>query len=327
MLRKLFILIILVTGLKGSVSAQTDLQFSQYMFNYLYINPAYAGYKEQVNATTFFRAQYLGFKGAPTTASVSVDAPVFSDNMGLGLQVNSDQIGIQNTLTANFAYSYRVAVGEDARLCFGLMGGISQFTSDPSRSNPYDGGDAVITRGAYSNLDFTTKAGLFYYNSNFYVGASASNMFTKNIHSSGLGIAVPDMEKHYYLSGGALVQLTDELALKPSFLLKDPQAGISTADINCFLLIDSKLWIGGSYRMGVPINTQAINRGSATNQNAAVFLAEFYVNDRLRIGYAYDYPLNNVMTFKSGSHEISIGYYLPISRQSFKNSMVTPRYF
>ncbi len=327
MFKKLFLLIILFAGLKQSVIAQTDLQFSQYMFNYLYINPAYAGYKEQINATTFFRAQYLGFKGAPTTASVSIDAPLFSDNMGFGVQVNSDQIGIQNTLTGGLAYSYRVAVGDNARLCFGLQGGISQFSSDPSRSHPNDANDPLITQGAYSSLAFTSKAGLFYYNSIFYLGASASNLFTKSIHTTGLGIATPGEEKHYYLSGGALLQVNDEFALKPSFLLKDPQAGISTADINCFLLIDNKLWLGGSYRMGVPINTQSINRGTAGNLNAILFLTEFYVNDRLRIGYAYDYPLNSVMSFKSGSHEISIGYYLPISRQSFKNSMVTPRYF
>lgn len=327
MLKKIFLFILLVAGLQVRVLAQTDLQFSQYMFNYLYINPAYAGYKEQINATTFFRAQYLGFAGAPTTASISIDAPVFSDNMGFGIQINQDQIGIQHTLTGGLAYSYRVEVGEDARLCFGLQGGFSQFSSDPSRSHPYDANDALITQGAYSSLDFTTKAGVFYYNSNFYVGASATNLYTKSIQNTGIGVSIPTQEKHYYLSAGALFQVNDELALKPSFLLKDPQAGISTADINCFLLIDSKLWLGGSYRLGVPLNARNINRGAASNQNDLVFLTEFYVNDRLRIGYAYDYPLSSAMSFKSGSHEISIGYYLPISRQSFKNEMVTPRYF
>ncbi len=307
--------------------AQTDLQFSQYMFNYLYINPAYAGYKEQINATAFLRAQYLGFKGAPTTASLSVDAPVFNDHMGFGIQINTDKIGIQSTLTAGIAYSYRVEVGADSRLCIGLQAGISQFSSDPSHSNPFDPNDPVLDQGAYTSLDLTSKAGIFYYNPYFYLGVSASNLLTGSLHNTGAGISSPTQEKHYYLSAGALFQLNDELALKPSFLLKDPQTGISTADLNCFLLMDSKIWIGAAYRMGVPFISRGGNSPTAGSSNAALILTEIYINDRIRIGYAYDYPLNRAMNFKSGSHEISIGYYLPVIRKATRNSMVTPRYF
>lgn len=327
MIRKLFFFILLTAGYTAQTTAQTDLQFSQYMFNYLYINPAYAGYKEQINATTFFRAQYLGFKGAPTTASVSVDAPVFSDHMGVGIQINTDKIGIQNTLTAGIAYSYRIQVGAGGRLCFGIQAGISQFSSDPSQSIPSDSNDPIVNQGAYNSLDLTSKAGLFYYNPLFYLGVSASNLLTSSLHATGIGIGTPQQEKHYYLSAGAMLQLNDELALKPSFLLKDPQTGISTADINCFLLMNSKIWLGASYRMGVPFFSRGGGVQASSSSNAALIMTEIYLTERLRIGYAYDYPLSRSMDFKSGSHEISIGYYLPVQRNVSKGSMVTPRYF
>jgi len=326
MFKRILILILLVGSLHGAAWAQSDLQFSQYMFNYLYVNPAYAGYKEQVNATTFLRAQYLGVKGAPMTASFSIDAPLFSDNMGFGFQVNEDKIGIQNSLTGGIAYSYRIEVGDEGRFCLGFEAGMAQSSANTAGSNAAQSNDPVIMAGSYKTLDVTSKAGLFYYTSLFYLGASASNLYTKSISSNAAGIALAPLDRHYYLSGGVFIQVNDAIALKPSFLLKDPQHGITTADINAFVLLDNKLWLGASYRRGV-ISSTNILKGSASNSNAAVFLVEYYLNDRFRVGYAYDFPLGGGLTYVSGNHEISIGYYLPVSRQNFKNSMVTPRYF
>ena len=330
-MKNLFICCLVVFLFSGiEVQAQTDLQFSQYMFNLLYINPGYAGYKEQINTTAFFRTQYSGFSGAPTTYSVSVDAPWFSDNMGLGLQVNNDKIGIQSNLTASFAYSYRVALTEESRLCLGIQGGISQFTQNPNLASPDQQGDPLILSGSVNASNLTSRFGLFYYSNLFYVGLSATNLYTKTLNDNNPSISVPAQLKNYYLTAGAFIQINDNLALKPSFLVKSPQgaqSGITTADINCFVLFSNRLWLGASYRTGVPGFNSEIIRGTGSNQNAALFLAEFFVSEKLRIGYAYDYPLNSLISAKSGSNEFSIGYYLPITRSSFKNSMVTPRYF
>jgi len=307
--------------------AQTDLQFSQYMFNLLYINPGYAGYKEQINTTAFFRSQYSGFSGAPTTYSLSVDAPWFSDNMGLGLQVNDDKIGIQSNLTASFAYSYRIALTEESRLCLGLQAGISQFTQNPALASPAQTGDPLILSGSVNASNLTSRFGLFYYSNLFYFGVSATNLYTKPLNNNNPSIVVPAQLRNYYLTAGAFLQINDNIALKPSILIKSPQDGVTTADINCFLLLSNRFWLGTSYRLGVTTFDSAIIRGTGGTGNAALFLAEFYVNTKLRIGYAYDFPLNNLISAKSGSNEFSIGYYLPISRSNFKNSMVTPRYF
>ncbi len=309
------------------VKAQSDLQFSQYMFNLLYVNPGYAGYKEQINSTAFFRAQYLGFSGAPLTSSISIDAPVFSDNMGFGLQVNSDKIGIQNNLTANIAYSYRLALGDDARLCFGVQGGISQFSQNTNGVNPSQTGDGTITNGNINSLNATSRFGLFYYNSLFYIGLSASNLYTKPLGNTKVGILYPIPVKNYYITAGALIPINDNISLKPSFLVKSPENGITTADINCFVLLSNRLWLGASYRTGVPFPQGQITKSTTSSSNSYLFLAEFYINEKFRVGYAYDYPVGNLLTAASGNHEFSIGYFIPISRTNFKNSMVTPRYF
>jgi len=323
---KLFLLVIIFLQ-PFRLWAQSDLQFSQYMFNQLYINPAYAGYKEQINATGFFRTQYAGFSGAPTTESFSIDAPLFADNMGFGLQVNNDKIGIQGELTANLAYSYRVALTDESRLCLGFQGGISQFSQNTAGVNPNQTGDPTILNGNYNALNLTSRFGLFYYNSSFYLGVSASNLYTQALSNSNSSISVPVPVKNYYITGGVFLPINENLGLKPSILIKSPANGITTADINCFLLLSNRLWLGASYRTGVSSLGYNINKGTASNSNAVLFLAEFYVNERFRVGYAYDYPLSSLITAGSGSHEISLGYYIPFTRTNFKNSMVTPRYF
>src|SRR5437899_5362889 len=103
--------------------AQQDAQFSQYMFNGLYINPAYAGYKEQLNLHTFYRNQWTGFPGAPKTMSLSIDAPMMLYNMGLGLQISNDKVGIENSLSVYGIYSYRLQINDEARLSFVLGAG------------------------------------------------------------------------------------------------------------------------------------------------------------------------------------------------------------
>ena len=323
---RLFLIILwLIPGLK--LRAQSELQFSQYMFNLLYINPAYAGFKEQINSTLFFRSQYAGFSGAPTTASLSLDAPIFSDNMAFGLQINDDKIGIQSNLTANFAYSYRVALDEGSRICFGLQGGISQFSQNTQNTNPSQPGDPILLDGNVTALNFTSRFGLFYYNPSFYLGVSASNLYTQTLSNSNPIILVPYEGKTYYATGGVFLPINDNFAFKPSFLIKSPQAGITTADLNCFVLLSNRLWLGTSYRTGVPVFDSQIQKDKASNSNALLFLGEFFINERFRIGYSFDYPLSPLITAKSGSHEFSIGYYIPISRSNFKNQMVTPRYF
>ncbi len=326
-MKRLFYLMLAFIFYEVPSYAQSDLQFSQYMFNLLYINPGYAGYKEQINTTAFYRTQYAGFSGSPTTASISLDAPVFSDNMGFGLQVNEDKIGIQSELTANLAYSYRVALTEDSRLCFGLQGGIAQFSQNTNGVNPNMVGDPTILAGNVSAKNITSRFGLFYYNNLFYLGLSATNLYTQSLSNTNPSISVPNQAKLYYLATGVFLPINDNLSFKPSILIKSPQNGITTADINCFVLLSNRLWLGTSYRTGVPIYPAGFQKSTASSSNALLFLTEFFVNDKLRIGFAYDYPLNSLISARSGSAEFSIGYYIPITRTNFKNSMVTPRYF
>ena len=130
--------------------AQNEITYSQYMFNNLLVNPAYAGYKEQVNVNLLSRNQWVGIKGAPTTQSLLVDGAFFHNkNVGLGLTVLNDKIGIQGQTAMMANYAYRLPVGQKGRLSFGVGVGAVQFSLNGDR--------AVIGDQSYVNIAGTHK--------------------------------------------------------------------------------------------------------------------------------------------------------------------------
>lgn len=319
-------IIILLTALQlfsKLVIAQQDAQFSQYMFNGIYINPAYAGYKEQLNVHAFFRSQWTGIEGAPKTMSVAVDAIANDGNVGLALQVSSDKLGAQRNLAAYANYAYRIRMNADgtSRLAFGLGIGAVQLGIDGALLDP---NDIEVNQpvGMESKLVPDARAGVYYADNRFYAGFSADNLISQysNIDKSTL-IAQP--KPHYYLTAGVLVPLSQDILLKPSFLLKDDRGGPTSLDLTAFLILAEKFWIGGAYRTGVKLYDKSYLQKDLSNQNSAVAAIQLFPMKSLRIGYAYDFSIGPLQGYSGGTHEISVGYFF--DRKNTR--MVTPRYF
>ncbi|PWS30565.1 PorP/SprF family type IX secretion system membrane protein [Pedobacter paludis] len=316
----IFTVLIIFTKL---AHAQQDAQFSQYMFNGIYINPAYAGYKEQLNVHAFYRTQWTGIEGAPKTMSVAVDAIANDGNVGLALQVSSDKLGAQRNLSAYANYAYRIPVNADgtSRLAFGLGVGIVQLGIDGALLNPNDF-EVNQPVGMQSTIVPDARAGVYFSNDRFYAGFSADNLVSQYIDIDRYAfIAQP--KPHYYLTAGMLVPLSRDILLKPSFLLKDDRGGPTSLDLNAFFILAEKFWIGGSYRTGVKLYSKSYLQKDLSNLNSAVAAIQLFPTQNLRIGYAYDFSIGPLQGYSSGTHEISIGYFF--NRKNAR--MLTPRYF
>lgn len=307
-------------------TAQQDAQFSQYMFNGIYINPAYAGYKEQLNLHSFYRNQWTGVKGAPKTFSFAVDAIANDGNVGLALQVGSDSWGAQNTLSAYANYAYRIRLGqsESSRLAFGVGGGIIQHGIDGNKLNGIDENDPGIPIGTASILTPDARAGVFYSDDQFYAGFSFDNLISQfGSEQNFIQKRIPRPKPHYYLTAGVLIPLSQDILLKPSFLLKDDRGGPTSLDINSFVLLGERVWLGASYRTGVTLYNKDYLQRNLNKENSMVGMVEVFATDQLRIGYAYDFNLNKVGGYSNGSHEISVGFYF----RKKGTRMLSPRYF
>ncbi|NLR62083.1 type IX secretion system membrane protein PorP/SprF [Chitinophaga polysaccharea] len=305
--------VFLVSLLVGGhyAQAQQDAQFSQYIFNGIYINPAYAGSRQELNAHAFYRDQWVGIAGAPQTMSLAVDGNVNDDRIGLALQVSSDKIGAQSQLSAYGNYAYRIPLGsESGRLALGIGAGIVQQGLDPGKLDFTNPNEPNISGAAQHMLLFDMRAGIYYSTANWFVGFSADNLTAQyQAKNKPLAHFIPVPKPHYYLTAGALFPVNDDVMLKPSFLLKDDRGGPTSLDMNMFVLLKEMVWLGGGYRTAVNIYNKPDLQPGLTKSSAAVAMAEVFVIPELRIGYAFDYALNKYRTYNNGTHEISIGYY------------------
>lgn len=312
--------------------AQQDAQYSQYMFNGIYINPAYAGYKEVLNLHSFYRAQWTGMEGAPRSFSVAVDAIANEGNVGLALQVFSDKLGAQSTQGVYASYAYRIRVNEDgsARLAIGLSGGLIQLGINGSLLTTNDP-EADMPAGTQTTLVPDARAGIYYSTNRAYVGFSVDNLVAPHMNKSRY-VYIPQPKPHYYFTAGMLLPINENIQFKPSFLLKDDRGGPTSLDLNAFLLLQERIWIGGSYRSGVSLYDKNYLQKVLVKKNAAVALVEVYATPNLRVGYAYDFAVGPLKGYNNGSHEVSIGYsFTKADRAPEKNGQVPrvacPRFF
>jgi len=307
MKRTVFTLLITMLGL--GAFAQQDALFSQYMFNKLIINPAYAGSRDGLSMTLVGRRQWVGIEGAPQTFTFSIQSPLKNDNLGLGLYFYTDILGPYQSSGVIGSFAYRLKLGR-GYLAFGLQGGIKYTTFDINKITVPDESDALLTNGYSKKFVPDANFGIYYNTNRFYVGLSSKHLFEAEygyIENSNDESVYGTLIRHFYAMAGVAIPLSESLVLRPSTLVKfTPNAPVQV-DLNASLLIKNTLWLGVSYR----------------TKKAVVLLAEVVIGEKLRIGYSYDIYMNEIQQYNSGSHEIMLEYNIPI----IKNRMLTPRYF
>ena len=305
---KTIIKIALLLFCSQQLMAQQEGIVSQYMFNGLFINPAYAGSHEYFSSTLLFRKQWVGFEGAPESIIASIDGPIQKKNMGIGLILSRDKIGVttQSDIIAN--YSYKVKLG-NGKLALGIKAGISHYKAALTDLTYWDKEDPIYSGNIQSEIIPRFGGGIYYYQEKWFAGISAPTLiasekeynFSTNINNSS------NLRKHYYLTGGYVFNLTDKWKIKPSTLIKYNYAAPIQLDINANLLYMDKVWVGVSYRTG----------------DSFIGILEYQANKKFRIGYSYDFTLSELGDYSSGSHEIMIGYDFGKDLVNIK----TPRFF
>jgi type IX secretion system PorP/SprF family membrane protein len=317
--------ILLLAGLLGMfcanrAEAQQIAQFSQYMFNGIYINPAYAGYKDMFYGHMVYRKQWVGVDGSPQTAMLSVDGNL-SKGSNIGFVYTNDKIGAIYTNSFMVDYAYRIKVSESGRLSFGLSAGMVNHGFNRSELITREDGSSIddILQDSKNVWKPGFDAGVYFDNKNFYAGFSIIGIVANKADEKSFQVIRTDA--NYFLTFGGIIPLNEKLKLLPSTLLKTDLKNPLTFDINAILMISDKFGIGGSYRTGVLWFTDVDDK--TKQRDALSLISEIHITDRVRIGMAYDFDLNKVTTGANGSFEISLGYYFTKNKQKY----ATPRYF
>jgi type IX secretion system PorP/SprF family membrane protein len=300
----------------GKLYAQQSAQYTQYIFNGLIINPAYAGSKEIWNVNAMYRSQWAGLDGAPTTQTFAADGVLKNNKIGVGLQVVNDHIGAQGQLSILGNGAVHLDVSEAGKLSFGLAGGIKQYSLEGDKIKTVNPNDPLIPNTSVSTILPDASAGVYYHTEQFFLGLSGANL----TGSKSNYVLAPT--RHYFLTSGYVFNLGSFVKFKPSFLLKSDFKAPSNVDLNAFLLFGERLWIGGSYRTGMYLFPDPDTNRKLHLSNAVAGIVELYLTKKIKVGYSYDFTMTGLSNY--ASHEISLGYYF------FKKEdtrMLSPRYF
>ena len=293
-----------------NVSGQQDVSFSQYMFDKMLANPAYAGSSKWMVGSLKNRTMISKIKGAPMSNIFTFQAPIQTKSIGLGLKLIEDKIAITNTIEIDGVFSYHIGFGR-GKLSFGIeAGGIkSNYNYDQLIRITPD--DPSIPTGNQSVFIPDVSSGVFYQNDKFYVGGSAYHLLNRKKN-----ILIYDqiqnyvVVKDYCALGGAFFEIRKNMILEPSFLLKYVTGAPIQVDLNTCLVFVDKMAFGLSYRTG----------------DALIGMFKFDINKNLKIIYSYDYTLSKLSRFSMGNHELSISYGVELLPPPAKR-VIHPRYY
>jgi type IX secretion system PorP/SprF family membrane protein len=288
-----------------SAMSQQLPQFTQYMYNTISINPAYAGSRETLSLVGLHRSQWIGLDGGPTTQTFSIHAPTRNEKVGLGLSFINDELGFENFTYIYGDFSYTINLGEKTKLAFGLKGGFTSYSIDQElrAANPNDPAIYGIENRWNPNIGL----GTYLHTNKWYFGLSAPRVLTTDLNGEDNVQALERIS--YYLTGGYVFDMSKTVKFKPAFLVKATNGAPLSYDLTANFLFNEKLWLGAAYRLN-----------ESTGALGALF--DFQVSKQLRVGYAYEHPISDIRPYANGTHEILLMF------EVFKSKRVkSPRYF
>lgn len=288
-LLSIFLLSVIGICINSNTYAQQDPQYTQYMFNTMSVNPAYAGSRGHTVISALGRTQWVGFEGAPDTQNLSYDTPLGYTGLGLGVNLVNDKIGPSHEIYLDANVSYTIETGQEGNLAFGLRLGGRWLNIDWSKgttTNPE-------TFPPVNRVLPTVGAGLYYHEPQWYIGLSVPNIIRTEHYDNDLPNGEVALERmHFFLISGYVFDLNEDLKFKPAVLVKGVSGAPLSLDVSANLLFSERFRVGVGWRWDDSISA----------------LLGFQISDSLLLGYAYDLTTSNYNVVNSGTHEIMLRY-------------------
>ncbi|MEP4533761.1 MAG: type IX secretion system membrane protein PorP/SprF [Cyclobacteriaceae bacterium] len=302
---KYFLSICIFTAIVTGASGQQQYMFTQYMFNGLAINPAYAGSHEALSVTALSRHQWVGMEGAPNTQTLAVHGPIKGKNIAVGGLFVRDQIGVSTNHTFYASYAYKIE-NYTYHLSFGIQGGFSAYNSNLSKVNLSNQDDASFFANNTTSFLPNAGIGVYFYLSKFYAGFSIPELFT-NRYNRELARNSAQQVRHYFITMGGVIPLSRSIKWKPNMMMRLADKSTMSIDLSSSLLFNDLIWLGVSYRALESVD----------------IIFELQVSQYLRFGYAYDIGTSKLSKTNGGSHELVLNYRFHKGAKRLRN----PRHF
>ncbi|MEM8967904.1 MAG: type IX secretion system membrane protein PorP/SprF [Bacteroidota bacterium] len=274
---------------------QTTL-YSQYVFNRLAINPAYAGSQEQFQLTTLHRRQWDNFEGAPVTNTIIAHQAIKNKKVGIGLIASHDKIGVHSDQRVYLAYAYKIKMMHGT-LAMGLQAGFSRIQSDFSKLTLKT--EDVLVSGFRDSFNPNFGTGVYYSNSNFFAGLSIPYLLNSRLSDGAEFESISHQKRYYFITAGRVFTLNPLVKILPSVLLRVQEGNATSAELGANLILNDVLTVGASYR----------------SEDALVGIMKLEISDNISAGYSYDHTLSDIGAYSNGSHELMLSYRIPYSKR------------
>ena len=287
--------------------AQQDAQYTQYMYNTIEVNPAYAGSRGALSVFGLYRTQWIGLDGAPETSTFSVNTPLKNSDLGLGVSLVNDKIGptVENTLSADL--SYTIPTSDTWNLSFGIKGTANLFNIDINKLS-YEDQDDPQFQNLKNKFSPNVGAGIYYHSDRAYIGLSVPNFIETNRYDSN-DVAIFKDKINYYLIAGYVFNLDrlEYIKFKPALMTKIVEGAPLQVDVSGNFMFNDKFVLGLAYRWSASVSA----------------MAGFQVTKGMYVGYGYDHETTQLRKYNSGSHEV----FLRFEFFNNYNKMISPRFF
>lgn len=327
---KKLIISIYILSFAFFANAQQDQHYSQYMFNGLVLNPAYAGSNGMISAGLFHRTQWVGFDNHPVTQSFSLHSPILHESVGVGIHLLNDKAGALKNTSIITSYAYRINIAKGV-LSMGLQGGLMNYTLDNSELIIKDDLDPKLT--SFSSMKPDVGFGTYYSRKNYYVGFSIPHLIQTRLNDD-LGTQdFAQLTRHYYFTGAYQYDINKDFSVIPSAMYKtlrfapsfkgtENNFQTSSLDLTTHLKYKKMVWIGATYRVADSFNAQV-----------GADISKFVdgINNPFKVGYAFDLTTSGLRSYNSGTHEIMLVVDFEVSPKAKKVDKdihyISPRLF
>ena len=277
----------------GGLFAQNDVGFTQFNWNKLAYNPAYAGSKTVLDLAAVYRNQWSGIEGAPTSVNLAGNTSFFRDRAGFGINVQSDRIGITNNQLVSLNYAYKIKLDRTTRLSIGLSTALENLEADGSMHRPDVMEDEVLTTGRTSVTRANFGAGAYLYADNYFVGLSVPRLLNNTLDRTNPGeLFTQHYNRTAFLMLGYMLPLGAYVDFRPTVLLSYNRAAPLDLDLNLNFLLGKMVWLGANYRWN----------------DSLAGIVQFEIDQQLRLGLSYDFTTSELQKATSGSFEVMVGY-------------------
>jgi len=270
--------------------AQQEAQFTQYLDNMQYYNPAYVGSGDVMDLNVFHRQQWVGIDGAPMTQTINLQTPLHIKSLGLGISVLNDRVGPLNQTWLNIDFAYTLEFdNHDGKLAFGVKGGMNLINSVLSNLYAPDNGDNIANQNISNALLPNIGSGVYYHSKHWFTGFSVPRIIQG---SAGPGELEFVDQRHFYGAFGGYFNVNRMLKIRPSSLIKMTANAPLAIDASLAFIFYDRFWLSSNYRL----------------QESAGAFFQYQINNNIKFGYGFDIATNSLFRYNLGTHEVMLSY-------------------